>query len=743
MGFEKLKDSIRESYRTPDNIVDDFYIPLLSNAKRYDRAVGFFSSSVLIELSRGLINLINNGGKMRLITSPKLQEDDIQAIKDGYDKRTKIEEVIMREWKEPKNWVEEERLNFLSHMVEEGHLDIKIAFKKPIGLYHEKIGILADENGNIVAFSGSLNESEQAISLNFESIDAFTSWKDLSRTDTKIKYFEETWANDTQMLEVIDFPKVAREKLQSYKKEHYNENIDEEEKEYIKNHQKDEIIYDNEIKEFPLNVPRVPPISDSFNGFYDYQEEAIENWANAGYRGIFDMATGTGKTLTALGAITRLYKDIGGKLAVVICCPYIHLVTQWCEDLERFNILPIIGFSNSPQKKWKEDLAKQVSRFNSKYIDNAFFCFITTNATFSRSHDVQEQLKKLKQNALFVADEAHNLGAEKALKKLPNFQYRLGLSATINRHLDEAGTKGLFNYFGDKCIEYPLERAIKEGKLTPYDYKPHIIILDNGELEEYKNISLELSKYHTPEGEEPCDAAKMLLIQRARILANAKNKIPELKRILIETGDYKEHNLLIYCGDSNVSEVEYASKNEQDELVKSTEFGVKQLDAVRRILGSPNELDMMVRQFTSQESPKEREEIKKYFVKKKIQAIIAIKCLDEGVNIPCIKTAYILASTTNPKEYIQRRGRVLRKFEGKDKSIIHDFIVMPCYPSDFHNFTPDQFYVNAGIINRELKRMKLFASIAENGVEANSIISDYERILEELDKKKIKYEKEE
>ena len=737
MGFEDIINDIKFKYRTPCNVVKEFYNPLLSRAVTYDRAAGYFSSSVLIEISRGLTRLINRGGKVRIITSPYLQEKDIQAIKEGYDKRKIITEVIMRSWKEPKTQKEEDRLNFLAHMIEEGCLDIKIAYKEPIGVgqYHEKFAVMTDENNNSIAFIGSLNESQQSISLNFENIVTFKYNEDPKKVKEFIIDFEETWSNKTSELNVIDFPKDA--KLYSYKKKYYKKNIDEEDDELFNDNQQDE------LKNTPLNVPIIPPISDNFKGFYDYQEEAIENWTKAGHRGIFDMATGTGKTLTALGAITRLYNDIGGKLAVVICCPYIHLVTQWCEDLEHFNIIPIIGYSKSPQKNWEEDLKKQVSRFNSKYTEKAFFCFITTNATFSRSKTVQEQLKKLNQNALIVADEAHNLGAEKTLQKLPDFQYRLGLSATINRHHDDIGTKGLFEYFGGKCIEYSLEHAIKEEKLTPYDYKPHIIILDNKELDEYKKISLELSIYHTPEGEEPCEAAKMLLIRRARILASAKNKIPKLKEVLIETGDYKENNLLVYCGDSNVNEVEYnVSKNAKNEFEKSIQFGIKQLDAVKRILGSPNELDMAVRKFTSSESPKEREEIKKYFVNKKIQAIIAIKCLDEGVNIPCIKTAYILASTTNPKEYIQRRGRVLRKFKGKDKAIIHDFIVMPCYPADFHNFTKDQFAVNAGIINRELTRMKEFSSIAMNSAEANSIISDYERILEELDVNKIKYEKE-
>lgn len=736
-----LDINIKKSYRTPDNIIGDFYIPLLSRAKSYDRAVGFFSSSILIELSRGLIKLIKNGGKMRLITSPNLSEEDIEAINNGYASRDeiikKVETAIMDEWKEPKNHIEEERLNFLSHLIEEGYLDIKIAFKKPIGLYHEKIGIITDAEGNSVAFIGSLNESKQASRLNFESIDAYTSWgseDSLERVNEKIKHFEETWNNLTESLEVIEFPKVAREKLKTYKKETYNQNIDQIEEDFImqqhNNETKDENIIVEENTEIKPNVPQIPPIDENFKGLYDYQKEAIDNWANAGYRGIFDMATGTGKTLTALGAITRLYNDVSKKLAVVICCPYIHLITQWCEDLEKFNIIPIIGYGKSPQTNWKEVLKRRVNNFYNKGY-NSFFCFITTNTTF-RSTEVQEQLKKLNKNTLLVADEAHNLGAKNTLKCLPDFEYRLGLSATINRHGDIDGTQALYDYFGSKSIEYDIERAIKEKKLTPYEYKPHLILLNSRELDKYKDISNQLSKYHTPEGQEPCAAAKILLIQRARILASAQNKIPELKNILKETGDYRKNHLLIYCGDSNVNEVEMMKKNERDELEKSFVFGMKQITAIKQILANPMDLNMKIRSFTSKNTPEERTDIKKQFIKNDIQAIIAIKCLDEGVNIPAIETAYILASTTNPKEYIQRRGRVLRKFPGKEKSIIHDFIVMPCLPGELHNFTKEQININKSIIYREIKRMKEFASISLNPADANRIIGDYERIIENI-----------
>ena len=200
-----------------------------------------------------------------------------------------------------------------------------------------------------------------------------------------------------------------------------------------------------------------------------------------------------------------------------------------------------------------------------------------------------------------------------------------------------------------------------------------------------------------------CEAAKKILIKRARILASAKNKIPELRRIILERGDDKEHNLLVYCGDSTVKEAVVNGTTIYDE---------KQILVVARLLGQ--ELNMDVKKFTSEESGEERQEIKNGFVNKDYQAIVAIRCLDEGVNIPSIKTAYILASTTNPKQYIQRRGRVLRKAEGKEFSIIHDFIVLPCEIEYLYNYSKEEFDIESGLIKRELARLKEFADAAEN-----------------------------
>lgn len=703
MNFLDLKDTLKESYRTPDNIVEDFYIPLLSNAKKYDRAVGFFSSSVLIELSKGLINLVKNGGKMRLITSPKLREQDIQAMKDGYDKREIIDKAIMREWKEPKNYIEEERLNFLSHMIEDGYLDIKIAFKKPFGLYHEKIGILTDADGNAVAFSGSLNESEQAISLNFESIDAFTSWADESRTNKKIEYFDETWNNLTTSLEVIDFPKVARGKLQSYKKEHYNEHIDDEETKDLSG--ETESIVSNKPTVISKNIPMLPPLTERFKGLHTYQTDAIQEWKNKGYRGIFDMATGTGKTYTGLGALVDLYNHCNSDLAVVICCPFIHLVEQWVEDLVKFNIEPIVGYGSSMQKNWRDKLSRAVQYHNYKIKGKEFFCFITTNATFY-SEFVQNELKKMNHNSLLMVDEAHYFGAEFIRKNLPqNFEYRLALSATIDRHGDEEGTKVLYEYFGEKCIEYTLEMAIEAGMLTKYYYYPIIINLTPEELSLYKELTKKIAKFivgsdkkHIPE------AAKLYLLKRAKLIAGAENKLSALKEA-IEPYKDKKH-LLVYCGATTLD----SQNTDSDSL--------KQIQVVCKMLG--NDLNMKVAKFTAEEDMKQRQNIKNLFSKgDMLQVLVAIKCLDEGFNIPEIRTAFILASTTNPKEYIQRRGRVLRLAEGKKYAEIYDFITLPRPLEETYNLTNAEQKYEQGLVKREFERMKEFNRMAINCVENN------------------------
>ena len=265
---------------------------------------------------------------------------------------------------------------------------------------------------------------------------------------------------------------------------------------------------------------------------------------------------------------------------------------------------------------------------------------------------------------LLVVDEAHNFGSPRLQKTLnDSYKYRLALSATLERHNDTLGTEKLYEFFEKKVIEYDLERAIKEGKLTPYKYYPILVYLDEEELEEYRNLSYEICKHIIGRnGKKRLDPyGEILAIERSRLIAGAKGKLTKLKEVITP---YKDDNyMLVYCGATNVLD----PKNDSSD----TDTGdVRQIDAVVQILG--NQLNMKVGKFTSNETIEERKEIKNAFENRDLQGLVAIKCLDEGVNIPNIKTAFILASTTNPKEYIQRRGRVLRKSKNIDKELCRD-----------------------------------------------------------------------
>lgn len=482
--------NLKKEYRSPrDNIVNDFYIPLLKEANLYKRSVGFFSSSSLMEISYGIANLVNNDGKILLIASPNLSDEDIEAINKGYEIRENvIERALMQYITEPQDYFEEERLNLLATLIAEERLDIKIAFSfknEKLGLYHEKLGLMYDKENNIVAFSGSMNETENAFVNNYEIVDVFTSWNDNDRVIIKEKAFDKLWNNEDTSAIIYDFPKIAKEKLLSYKKSEVDWDIDK--KQFIKEVRKDSSTNLNKLKKV-TNSPEIP----AGISLHDYQIDAINNWKENNYCGIFDMATGTGKTFTGLGAITQLYKDLKGKLAVIIVCPYQHLVDQWVEDILNFNINPIIGHSSSIQRDFKHKFKMAIMDYNLGVRD--FFCFVCTNGTFASEY-IQSQIKNIRGNLLLVVDEAHNFGASNLKATLTDkFNYRLALSATLERHGDEEGTNALLSYFGKKCIEFSLEEAINQKFLTPYEYHPVVIYLTEEELEEYHALSKEISK---------------------------------------------------------------------------------------------------------------------------------------------------------------------------------------------------------------------------------------------------------
>lgn len=710
MSFRDIK--LKPEYRSRlDNVIRDFYNPVLKQAVTYKRAVGFFSSSALLSLTAGICGLIENGGSIQIIASPRLSPEDIDAINDGIRRRDEvIKEALLRELRDPKGKFEEARLNLLSNLIVVGRLEIKIAFLEDdntVGMFHEKLGLMVDNEENIIAFSGSMNESANAFTSNYEAIDVFTSWtKDAERVYLKQSAFNAMWGDYEPSIKVMDFPDVNEEILRRYRvDDRINTRLD------------DEASVDD-ITPMDESISQVGPRIPAHVHMREYQKGAIEEWTKRNYVGIFDMATGTGKTYTALAAAARLFKDKNQNLAVIIICPYQHLVEQWKEDILAFGMKPIVCYSASSQKNCRERLKTAVTSFNLGVQNH--FCMVSTNATFSIDY-VQDLLEKLNGNILLVIDEAHNFGAEHLSKTLlPHIPYRLALSATIDRHGDPEGTQKLYDYFGEKCIEYTLKNAIDNDMLTPYYYHPVSVSLNEEELGNYLDLTVKIRKnVHTDKDGKVklSEYAKMLLIKRARIVAGAAEKIGILRQLM---EDFKDDNqILVYCGATTMRDVDYQEgKPSIDEA--------RQIDIVTEMLG--NDLGMRVTKFTSEENADERERIKVDFAKgTHLQALVAIRCLDEGVNIPSIRTAFILASSTNPKEYVQRRGRVLRKFPGKRHAVIFDFITLPIPLNQVSDYDSDVIDSVKSLAKREIIRMKDFAAIAENPFDSDSLIAKIQR----------------
>ncbi len=707
MGF--LNIDIKSEYRSRlDNVIKDFYVPVLKQAVLYKRAVGFFSSTALVEMSAGICGLVKNGGKIQLIASPHLSANDIEAINNGLKRRDDvIEEALIRQLSEPIGAEETARLNLLSNLIAAGVLEIKIAFLETdntVGMFHEKMGLMYDNDQNIIAFSGSMNESFNAFRQNYEAVDVFTSWtSDENRVMAKQAAFNAMWNDYEPSIRVRDFPKVADLIVKKYRTDN-NTDLSLDEKSF------DAESNDESFATKADNGPHIP----SKVKMRPYQIEAINSWAEKDYRGIFDMATGTGKTYTALAAIATLYKATSNNLAVFIVCPYQHLVEQWKDDIVAFGMKPIVCYSASSQRNWKERLKTAATSFNIGVQNH--FCVVTTNATFSSDY-VQGIVKKMRGNVLLVVDEAHNFGAENLSTTLmDNMKYRLALSATIDRHGDPEGTSKLYAYFGEKCIEYTLKDAIDNKMLTPYYYYPVVVSLSGTELEEYLDLTAKIRKNVHPDKRGKVvlsEYAKMLLIKRARLVSGAVEKIDVLRGLM---QDYKDDNhMLVYCGATTMHDVDYKEG-------KAHADDIRQIDLVADLLG--NELGMRVSKFTSEEDAAERERIKADFDEgEHLQAVVAIRCLDEGVNIPSIKTAFILASSTNPKEYVQRRGRVLRLFKGKTHAVIYDFITLPFALELTNQVEPEVLESGKSLALREIVRMKDFAAIAENPFDSDDLIS--------------------
>ena len=439
-----------------------------------------------------------------------------------------------------------------------------------------------------------------------------------------------------------------------------------------------------------------------------YQQDAIISWMNAGGQGILNMATGTGKTITSLIAASELYTRQDQRLALVVAAPYQHLVDQWVEELSKYGASPIRAYQSKDQ--WIPDVSSAITEFATGGRD--LLTIVTTHKTCSANH-FQNLISRLNgSQALFIADEVHHMGAPHLRKGLPTkVRARLGLSATPERWHDDEGTNALVNYFtGGIVYEYGIKEAIDNGYLCKYYYIPHVINLTADESEDYHALSKAIGRRIGSNDVEDLslkddESLQHLLFKRARLIGTAQNKIETLRSLLIEVGPESLHHSLVYCGDGRMDFPEA----EPGQQLK------RQLRVVTELVG--NELGIRSHQFTYEEDQKTRERLLSEFETGELQLLVAIRCLDEGVDIPATQTAFILSSSTNPRQFIQRRGRILRTHESKQYATIHDFVVVPSITDTASTMDSVQ-NIERNLLKRELKRVSMFAQTARNHPDA-------------------------
>lgn len=687
--------SVNSSENDP---IQEFFIPVLKESVKYDVAVGYFSTNWIRDAATGIAELAKNNGKIRWVISPQLSKEDwelLSSIKDMMQKKEKINSLVEITIDNLIEELETNTRNTIAWMVHDGIFDFRVAIPTNDlnGIYHAKIGVFEDELGNRIAFTGSYNMTSAA-NTNWETIDIFSSLEGNDRRiNKKIEEFTKAWEGSDINLNTYPISDTSLKKF--IKITEYTE------RPYLQSQE-------NRRKKSP-SIPK--HFLNEDGKLRDHQEEAINNWLKKQGRGIFAMATGSGKTVTALSAITKVYKEIvsnKSSIIVIVTVPLKHLAEQWREESEEFGFEPVMCFSDYPS--WPDTVFDTLN--NLRLMQSNIGFLITVNATFF-SDRFQDVLSKINTNFLLVADEMHNLGAEDARQKLPqSAQFRIGLSATPKRHMDEIGTKALYDYFGAEVIEYGIKQAIDDGTLTPYYYYPIVVEFTESEMVEYVDISNKITSIFLQKkdkGLEDNPFLELLLMKRSRLIAGAQNKLTVLRN---KIADKKHDNhILIYAG-------------------ATSQDNERQIEVILKLVGK--ELGMKARKFTSDESQVERKEIIRMFRNEELQVIVAIKCLDEGVDVPSTQTAFILASSTNPREFVQRRGRVLRKSPGKRYAYIYDFVVVP--PGSMaERYKSESFSVERKLFRRELERINEFASVAENKGEALSVIHNIKKELNLLD----------
>lgn len=650
---------IKKSYVScgEDNIAHSFIGPVLAHTKTYMRSVGFFSSSVFDVILDGIVSLHRNGGKIKLIASPKLSAEDIEAINLGYEKKEEIakncfDQYFMAEIDK----LDEVKLKVLAELIAKDTLDIKIALTKTSGMYHDKLGVLEDFSGNRISFVGSSNSSFNGYVNNYEKIRISRSWIAGENESVNDEYneFVNLWEEKNPYIDIYNYEESARKNILKVIQKKKNE----------------------KLTKAPIKLR-------------DYQEEAIKAWVDNGYHGFYVMATGTGKTWTAIYAVKECLEK--NKAILVICAPYKHLVKQWSEDIVKVFPEASIIMVSSENTKWEDELV--TSLLQNKYNENKQVIVITTISSFNLER-FKNTINKTKRDKILVVDEAHRF-TKRTDDLHVTYKYMLGLSATPFSGKKAEKGKLLMDFFGGQVYRLDIEEALQRKFLVPYSYHPIFYSATEDEENSFKYFSVRMAACF--KNGVCIDPEKCYKLRRSqlRVISMAEAKNEHLGEI-INAVKNKDH-FVVYCGDGMLFD--------NDENAE-----IRHIQSVINFLAKKN---LKASQFTAKENMDERMELVNAFNKGHISTLVAIRCLDEGINIPSIKSAVILSSNDDYREFVQRRGRILRLFEGKEKADIYDVLILPSNNAQ-------------GMALIELRRFYEYARLSLNwDTELKTILDDY------------------
>lgn len=673
MGFRSLHFPTVLDTSSHD-LIAEFFVPALRNAVQYNRGVGFFTSGWLRAASEGMVHFANNSGHARWITSPILQPGDWIALTEGVAARSdpNLQKIIERNIADLATTLERDTLSALAWMVADEILDFKLALPRNSlhGEFHAKFGVFTDEDGNQVCFNGSYNDSQHGL-LNYESIFVFSSWYPefhVLTQDTSNR-FERLWNNQDPNVRVFELPEAAREQIVQLREQ-----------------------------DRPYNAPTWIAVSAVTHtkrwDLWPHQQDAITAWEENGRTGLLNMATGSGKTLTALNAAERCPDPT----FLVIAVPTSNLVEQWAMEIRLFDFLdPILVYRNS--ELWQDRLFNRMRAAHSRDWPEPIVIVGTLQSLSSDRFLSVVNDAKIPSRSLLIADEVHNVGAPTYCRiMLSEFDWRLGLSATPERHFDEEGSAAITDFFGPVVFTYSLGQALEDERLTPYSYYVYVAELSADEYDEYLRLTRQIVTLRGQLGDQTVtfqtnnkldsdsEHVEQLLFKRARILKKSSKKYQVLRQVLQE---HPPQRCLIYCADN------------------------EQLNEVSAILNSEQIVHL---KYTAATPPEERRQTLRALEKGRLPVLAAINCLDEGVDIPSVDMAIILASSTNSRQFIQRRGRILRRSEGKTKAILIDLIAVP----------PRSVGVEGKwMLRGELARAKEMAELADNRFQALLQIKSY------------------